>query len=189
MHIYDCEFITGKVPITKQEVRAISIAKLQLKESSTLIDVGAGTGSISIEAATYLKSGKVYSIEKNQEGHKLIESNIKKFSCNNVELLKGNALDVLPNIEYDRMFIGGNGGELKEILEHFIKYSSEDSKLVINVIALESLATAKSLLEELKFKNIEICNISVSRGEKKGGYTFMMGNNPIYIITAEKGEL
>lgn len=188
MHIYDCDFITGKVPITKQEVRAISIAKLQLREDSILLDVGAGTGSISVEASGYIKNGKVYSIERNEEGCSLIEKNSEKFNCKNLEVIRGSAPGVLPNIKYDRMFIGGNGGELKEILKHFIKFSTEDSKLVINIIALESLALAKSLLEELKFKNIEICNVSVSRGKKLGDYTLMMGENPIYIITAEKGE-
>ncbi|MGL4687375.1 MAG: precorrin-6Y C5,15-methyltransferase (decarboxylating) subunit CbiT [Fusobacteriaceae bacterium] len=187
-HIYDKDFIVGAVPLTKQEVRAVSISKLDLKEDTILIDVGAGTGSIGIEGSTYIKKGQVFAIEKERKGCDLINANKEKFSCDNLTVIEGRAPENIPEIPYDRMFIGGSTGSLKEILEHFIKYSKDNSKLVINIIALETLSVATAYLKELKFKEIEICNVSISRGRKIGAYTMMYGENPIYVITAVKGE-
>ncbi|MGL5123300.1 MAG: precorrin-6Y C5,15-methyltransferase (decarboxylating) subunit CbiT [Fusobacteriaceae bacterium] len=187
-HIYDKDFIVGAVPLTKQEVRAVSISKLDLKEDSVLIDVGAGTGSIGIEGSTYIKNGKVFAIEKEKKGCDLINANKEKFSCDNLTVIEGRAPESIPKISYDRMFIGGSTGSLKEILKHFIDYSKKSSKLVINIIALESLTLVTTYLKELKFQEIEICNVSISRGKKIGEYTMMYGENPIYILTATKGD-
>ncbi|MGL4652801.1 MAG: precorrin-6Y C5,15-methyltransferase (decarboxylating) subunit CbiT [Cetobacterium sp.] len=187
-HIYDKEFIQRELPMTKQEIRAISVAKLQLKDDSILIDVGAGTGTIGIEAATYLRNGKVFAIEKEEKGIETLKENIQKFRLDNIEVLVGRAPAVIPNIEYDRMFIGGSTGSMKSILEHFLKYSKTDARIVINAITLETLGDATKLLKELSFKNIEVVNVVVSRGKNIGPYTMMYGENPIYIITANKEE-
>lgn len=187
-HIYDKEFIQRELPMTKQEIRAISVAKLQLKDDSILIDVGAGTGTIGIEAATYLRNGKVFAIEKEEKGIETLKENIQKFRLDNIEVLVGRAPAIIPNIEYDRMFIGGSTGSMKSILEHFLKYSKTDARIVINAITLETLGDATKLLKELNFKNIEVVNVVVSRGKSIGPYTMMYGENPIYIITANKEE-
>ena len=187
-HIYDKEFIQRELPMTKQEIRAISVAKLQLQDNSILIDVGAGTGTIGIEAATYLRNGKVFAIEKEEKGIETLKENIQKFRLDNIEVLVGRAPEVIPNIEYDRMFIGGSTGSMKSILEHFLNYSKSDARIVINAITLETLADATKLLKELNFKNIEVVNVIVSRGKNIGPYTMMYGENPIYIITANKEE-
>lgn len=186
MHIYDDEFIRGDVPMTKQEIRAVVIAKLQLKENSILIDVGAGTGTIGIEASTYLACGEVYGIEKDENGIFTIQENLRKFGVKNYTLISGKAPELLPNIQYDRMFIGGSTGEMAGIIEHFLKYSKENGRLVINTITLESLNEAMEILKKYPFKNIEVVNMQISRGKKIGRYTMMYGENPIYIITVEK---
>ena len=85
-HIADRDFIRGEVPMTKEEVRAVSVAKLSLSEESVLIDVGAGTGSVGIEAATYIKKGKVFAIERKAEGIELIKKNCEKFGIKNLEI-------------------------------------------------------------------------------------------------------
>ena len=189
LHIYDKDFVQGELPMTKQEVRAVTVAKLQLKPNSILIDVGAGTGTIGIECATYISNGKVIGIEKEEKGLETIKENIKKFNLTNYELIDGRAPEAIPNIAYDRMFIGGSTGSMKNILEHFIKYSTVDARLVINTIALESLNDTMSLLKEYGFKDIEVVNMMVSRGKKIGPYTMMYGENPIYIITVDKNSL
>ena len=189
MHIYDKDFVQRELPMTKQEVRAVTVAKLQLKPNSILIDVGAGTGTIGIECATYISNGKVIGIEKEEKGLETIKENIKKFNLTNYELIHGRAPEAIPNITYDRMFIGGSTGSMKNILEHFIKYSTVDARLVINTIALESLNDTMSLLKEYGFKDIEVVNMMVSRGKKIGPYTMMYGENPIYIITVDKNSL
>lgn len=187
-HIADKDFIRGKVPMTKQEVRAVSVAKLNLFEDSVLIDVGAGTGSVGIEAATYLKKGKVFAVERKFEAVELIKQNIEKFGIKNLEIIHGTAPDDLSIKKFDRMFVGGSGGNLEEIIKYFIKYGDEKSIIVINAIALETLSKVQNIFEKYKIKNAEIVNISVSRGKKIGGYTMMYGENPIYIISGEKGE-
>lgn len=188
-HIVDNEFIRGNVPMTKQEIRAISIAKLNLKEDSVLVDIGAGTGSVSIEAATYLKNGKVYAVEKKIEGIELIKLNIKKFGIKNLEVIQCTAPEDLQVEKFDKMFIGGSGGNMEEIIKYFLKNSLSKSTLVINVISLETLSEIIKIFEKYRFENVEIVNISVSRGKKIGKYTMMTGENPIYIISAEKGEI
>lgn len=189
LHIYDKDFVQRELPMTKQEVRAVTVAKLQLKPNSILIDVGAGTGTIGIECATYISNGKVIGIEKEEKGLETIKENIKKFNLTNYELIHGRAPEAIPNIAYDRMFIGGSTGSMKNILEHFIKYSTVDARLVINTITLESLNDTMSLLKEYGFKDIEVVNMMVSRGKKIGPYTMMYGENPIYIITVDKNSL
>ena len=159
--------------MTKQEIRAVTVAKLQLKTNSILIDVGAGTGTIGIECATYLSDGKVIGIEKEEKG---------------LETIHGRAPESIPNIEYDRMFIGGSTGSMKSILEHFINYSTNDARLVINTITLESLNDTMALLKEYGFRDIEVVNMMVSRGKKVGPYTMMYGENPIYIITVDRNQ-
>lgn len=187
-HIYDKEFLKKELPMTKQEIRAVSIAKLQLKPDSILIDVGAGTGTIGIEAGTYLKDGRVFSIEKEEKGIDTFKKNIKRFELENIEVLVGKAPEMMPKISYDRVFIGGSTGSMRLILEHILKYGANKTRVVINVITLETLYEATTLLKELNFKNIEIVNIMVSRGKEVGRYTMMYAENPIYIITAEKEE-
>ena len=187
-HIADKDFIRGEVPMTKQEVRAVSVAKLKLSENSVLIDVGAGTGSVGIEAATYIPHGKVYAVERKSEGIKLIEENLKKFSIKNLEVIQGTAPDDLCIKNFDRMFVGGSGENLDEIIKYFSERGEKKSVIVINIIALETLSKVQTLFEKYKIKNMEIINISVSRGKRIGGYTMMYGENPIYIIRGEKGE-
>jgi len=167
MHIYDKEFTQTELPMTKQEIRAISVAKLMLKPNSILIDVGAGTGTIGIEAATYMPQGKVYAIE-------------------NFELIHGKAPDAIPNIAYDRMFIGGSTGGLEEIINHFLTYAKDEAILVINCITLETQSKSLEILKEKGFKDIEVITVTVGRAKRVGPYTMMFGENPICIIKVIK---
>jgi len=175
VHIEDKEFIRGKVPMTKQEVRCISIAKLDLKEDSVLIDVGAGSGSVGIEAANFAPKGKVFGIEVNPDGIEVIQQNLVKFNVLNYELIEGLAPSEIPDICVDRMFIGGSKGNLETILEWFLGHSREGAKVVIG-------------LEQLKFCEIEVVNINIARNKKIGRYNMMMGENPIYIISAKRSK-
>lgn len=187
-HIADKEFIRGEVPMTKQEVRAVSVAKLMLRENSVLIDVGAGTGSVGIEAATYIPFGKVYAIERKSEGVELIKINREKFGIKNLEIIQGTAPDDLCIKKFDRMFIGGSAGQMESLVEYFIKYADSKSIIVVNAITLETVAETKNAFEKYNIKNCEVINLTVARGKKAGKYTMMYGENPIYIITGEKGE-
>lgn len=186
MHIYDKDFVQRELPMTKQEIRAITVAKLQLRPDSVLVDVGAGTGTIGIEAATYIPNGKVIGIEKEEKGLNTIKENVAKIGVANYELIHGRAPEDIPDIAYDRMFIGGSTGSMKEIVKHFMEHSKDNSRLVINTITLESLNESMEILKSFAFADIEVVNVMVSRGKKVGKYTMMYGENPIYIITAIK---
>ncbi|MGL4980453.1 MAG: bifunctional cobalt-precorrin-7 (C(5))-methyltransferase/cobalt-precorrin-6B (C(15))-methyltransferase, partial [Fusobacteriaceae bacterium] len=117
-----------------------------------------------------------------------IGKNIEKFNCNNLTLIEGRAPEMIPNISYDRMFIGGSTGSMKDVLLHFLKNAKVGGIVVINAIALETMSQVLSLLKELNFSEIEVCNVAVSRGRKVAGYTMMYGENPIFIISAQKGD-
>ena len=186
MHIYDKDFTQTELPMTKQEIRAISIAKLMLKPNSILIDVGAGTGTIGIEAATYMPQGKVYAIEKEEKGLDTIKLNAEKFNLDNFELIHGKAPDTIPNIPYDRMFIGGSTGGIEEIINHFLTYAKNEAILVINCITLETQSKSLEILKEKGFKDIEIITVTVGRAKRVGPYTMMFGENPICIIKVVK---
>lgn len=183
-HIEDEEFIRGKVPMTKAEIRSISIGKLGLHEKSVLYDVGAGTGSVSIEAALQNETIKVYAVEKNPEGTELIRQNRQKFCCDQVELVEGTAPEALLPLEAPtHVFIGGSSGNLKEIL-HVVREKNPNVKIVLNAISLETVRETMEAIEEGLLTDPEIVQISVSKARKLGAYHMMTGQNPVYVISS-----
>ncbi|OCL26129.1 precorrin-6Y C5,15-methyltransferase (decarboxylating) subunit CbiT [Orenia metallireducens] len=185
--IPDSEFIRGEIPMTKEEVRAVSLAKLRLKEDSIVYDIGAGTGSLTIETALLSSKGRVYSIERQAEGIQLIKSNTDKFKVSNVEIIKGSAPEALLDLpEVDRVFIGGSGGKLIDILDEIDKKLKTKGRVVINAITLNTLNASINKLKKLNYE-FEICNIAVTRTRKVGDYQMLQGLNPVYIISGEKG--
>lgn len=183
--IKDEEFATGKAPMTKREVRTISIGKLKLKGDYTVYDIGAGTGSVSIEAALKLRNGTLYAVEKDLESAALIEKNIKKYKTCNIEVIKGTAPDVivgLPNP--DACFIGGSSGNMEEIINAVLTKNPQVN-MVINTITLQSLNEAVRCMEKYRFDDVEIVSVSVAKSKKIGNYDLMMGQNPIYIISGK----
>lgn len=187
-HIEDEEFIRGKVPMTKSEIRAVSLAKLGLTEDAVFYDVGAGTGSVSIEAAVQSGSMKVYAIEKNPEGIRMIRENKKKFRCDQVEIVEGTAPEVLKGLEPPtHVFIGGSSGNLKDILS-CVKAKNPSVRIVLNAISLETVKEAMEAAQEGILEEPEIVQIMASRSKKLGAYHMMTGMNPVYIITDGKGK-
>ncbi|MDB0439334.1 cobalt-precorrin-6Y C(15)-methyltransferase [Clostridioides difficile] len=183
------DFITGKVPITKEEVRAISISKLNLVNSKNFIDIGAGTGSVSIEAAYNYPNLNVISIEKKDDALELIEKNIKKFNLKNVEVIKGYApIDINLNNKVDSIFLGGTGNNLEEIIAWSKKTLITGGRLVANFIIIETFNQTLKLLRKYGFKEIDVCVLNVSKLEKLGKGEYFKPLNPIYIISCEKGE-
>lgn len=185
--ISDDEFIRENVPMTKEEVRCVSISKMQLKEDSVIYDIGAGTGSVSIECAKRSRKGVVYAIERKEEAISLIDRNCKKLGVTNVEIVNAYAPDIPKETEEKMLpptncFIGGSGGNMSEIIDWAVR-KNPDVKFVINAIALE---TVTEVLDELKKRGIEdaqIVSLNVAKAKKVGNYNMMMGNNPVYIIS------
>lgn len=181
-------FLRGKVPMTKSEVRSISLSKLRLHKDAVVWDVGAGTGSVSIEAARLAKDGVVYAIEKKDEAIDLLEQNKRKFGTDNLEIIKGLAPEALEGLPAPtHAFIGGSSGNLKEILEVLLEQNPR-VRVVINAIALETVAEAMQCLKSMAFTDVDIAQVSVAKGKKLGSYEMMMGQNPVYIFSCTGGE-
>lgn len=187
-NINDDEFIREKVPMTKEDIRSLSIIKLGLSEDSVLYDVGAGTGSIAIEAALNLSKGKVYAIEKKEEAVSLINKNKDKFKVDNLSVIPGVAPYALMNLDIPtHAFIGGSSGNLKEIIEVLL-YKNPEIKIVINSITLQTLIEAMEVYKEFNFEDMDITQITAAKNKNIAGYNMMMGQNPIYIITLKGGK-
>lgn len=182
-HIADAEFIRGDVPMTKEAVRVVSLAKLRLTQDAVLYDIGAGTGSIGIEAALQAEHIKVYAVEKNPAAAALIRQNRRKFMTDQVEVICGDAPAVLKDIEDPtHVFIGGSSGNLKEIIT-CVKTKNPAVRIVINVISLKTLKEVMEATEEGLLRNPEIQQIYASKAKMLGSHPLMMGQNPVYIIT------
>lgn len=181
----DESFIRGEVPMTKSEVRAVLLSKLRPGKTDTVYDIGAGTGSVSIELSRLSPKIRVFAVECSPEGWELIEKNRERFSAFNLALIKGKApqaLEALP--PPDCAFIGGSRGNMREILETLLR-KNPAVRVVISAIAAETLGQALSCLKELGFKDIEITQVSVSRSKAVSGYHMMTGQNPVFLLSGE----
>lgn len=186
----DEEFIRGKAPMTKAEVRTVSLAKLKLSKDAVCYDIGAGTGSVSVEMALRASEGEVYAIEKKEDALALLAQNKKKFALDHMYIIQGTAPEALEELPVPtHAFIGGSSGNMKEIVELLIKKNPQ-VRIVINCITLETVGEALGCIRELAKQEgceceNEIVQLCVSRSKNIGRYHMMMGENPIYIITVQ----
>ena len=182
------DFITGRVPITKEEVRAISLNKLELLNAKTFIDVGAGTGSVSIEAGYSYPNLKVIAIERNDDAIDLVKQNKEKFNLDNVEIIKAYApVELDKDIKADAIFLGGTGKKLEEIIDWSKDLLVDGGRLVANFIIIDTFYEMLRLVKEKGFKNIDVTVLNVAKLEKLGTGEYFKPHNPIYIISCEKG--
>ena len=184
----DSEFIRDKVPMTKEEVREVSICKLRLTDKAIVYDIGSGTGSIAMEMAGLSPDLKVYAIERKPEAVALIKKNKEKFKLDNIEVIEAEApegLDELPKPTH--VFIGGSGGNLNEILNTL--YSKNDSmRIVITAVSLETIARIKEILSAYPIANEDIVELQVNRSKVIGKYHMMQAENPVWICSFDFRE-
>ena len=193
----DEAFLRGKAPMTKGEVRSVSLTKLKLKEDSVCYDIGAGTGSVSIEMALRASQGQVYAIEKKEDALNLLEANKEKFALDHMQIIAGTAPEAMEDLPTPtHAFIGGSSGNLDKIIDLLLTKNPE-VRIVINCITLETVSEAISCIRRLEESDAdkewesEVVQLAVSRAKNIGRYHMMMGENPIYIITiqAHKKEM
>ena len=183
--IGDGEFIRSKVPMTKEEVRILSLSKLHLKPDSIVYDIGAGTGSVSIEAALQCRRGHVYAIEKKDEAVQLIRENQRKFHAGGLTVVKGEAPDCLTALERPtHAFIGGSSGRLADIIR-LLRDKNEHIRIVVNAVTLETLAQMQAILAEDASLRAEVIQVQVARSTAVGDYHLIKGENPVYIFCLE----
>ena len=179
----DSAFIRGKAPMTSSEIRALSLCRLGLTAKAVLWDVGAGTGSVSVEAALTCIEGKVLSVECKEEALALLEENRAKYCLQNMEIIAGRAPEALAALPAPtHVFIGGSGGEIGEILRVvFVK--NPEAKVVVNAITAETLAALHTALEEMKVRDLQCTQVIVNREEMLGRYHYLRAGNPVFIIS------
>ena len=184
----DAAFVRGKVPMTKQEIRILTLVKAQIGPRDIVYDIGAGTGSLSIEAARLAPEGHVYAVERKEEAIRLIEANGERFGLENLSVIEAEAPAGLENLPLaDAVLIGGSGGHLASILDCVAGKMREGGRLVLNCITVQTLAAALDYLHahEAVYR-YEAIQVQVSRLRRVGPYDMAEAQNPIYIITCTK---
>ena len=186
--IADEEFIRQDVPMTKQEIRILSLVKARIAPDAVVYDIGAGTGSISIEAARLAPQGKVYAIERETAGVQLIRANVANFAVSNVHVIQAEAPDGIANLpEADAILIGGSGSRLPEILEAVTPKLKAKGRLVLNCITVQTLMQCIDYMRTHSDTYIyEAIQVQVTRLQQVGTYDMAKANNPIYIVTCWK---
>jgi precorrin-6Y C5,15-methyltransferase (decarboxylating) len=182
----DEDFATVKKLITREEVRAVSLAKLRLRHDMTLWDIGAGSGSVSIEADNLMPNGRVFAIERNQQCLTFLKENLKKFNARNVtpvEEAAPNGLDDLP--DPDRVFIGGSGGHLWKILEAADARLPTGGRIVMNAVTLDTLTAATEFFENAGYE-LEVTTVNISRTRPLTDYKMFEAFDPVFVLAAAK---
>lgn len=184
----DDVFRRGSVPMTKSEVRCVILSKLRLCANDIVYDVGAGTGSVSVEAALLAGSGHVYAIERESEGCRLIRENARRLGAFNLTCIEGKAPAVFAGLPApDAAFIGGSGGRLDEILERLLQLNPA-VRLALSAVTLETLATAVAAFSRLPLKRAEIVQIAVNRAKHLGEHHLLTAQNPVFILSGTGGQ-
>ncbi|NMA69260.1 MAG: precorrin-6y C5,15-methyltransferase (decarboxylating) subunit CbiE [Desulfitobacterium sp.] len=184
--IKDEFFIRGNIPMTKNEVRVQVLAKARIKPKSRILDVGAGTGSLSIEAALLAQEGCVFAVEQEPEGQELILQNKAKFQVHNLHLIPGRAPDVFMEIPpVDICLVGGSDGELEEILSK--APLKEGGKVVITAVTLETLSKGLQALPKLGYEEVEVVSIQAVRWRGIKDFHLAQAQNPVFILSAVRG--
>ena len=177
----DDVFIRGQVPMTKEEVRSVSICKLHLTEDAVVYDIGSGTGSVSVEIAALSPHVQVYAMEVNGEAVSLLEGNCKQFGLHNVKCIRTKAPDGLEDLPAaTHAFIGGSKGNLREILWTLYRKNNH-MRIVVNAVSMETICQMQELLKELPVEQEEILQLSVTKTKQLGGYHMLQAANPVYI--------
>lgn len=179
----DDAFLRGDVPMTKEEVRTLALSKLRLNEDSVVWDVGAGTGSVSIECALSCPAGRVFAVEKKEAALALLAENKARFHASNLTIVGGTAPEALEELPApDRVFLGGTSGELSEILDVVFR-KNPAARVVCTAVTLETVAEAARLFAGLE--GADMVQVSATRTRQAGRYHLMDAQNPVWIFSGE----
>lgn len=177
---------TEQVPITKEDVRALVISKLRLKENSSAIDIGCGSGSITVELCLQTKANKVYAIDFDQKAIDLTRKNLLKFGLN-AQTMLSNAQDILPHLpQVDAIIIGGSWGNIEQIIQLSIDRLRKGGRIVIDTILIETMYKAINTIYKEKLDEADVTQIIISKARKVTTGTMMLARNPVIIVSATK---
>lgn len=179
----DSAFVRGRVPMTSSEIRALSLCRLRLTPQAVVYDIGAGTGSVSVEAALICPEGTVYSIERNEKAVELLKENRDRFCLSNMKIIEGEAPQAMkPLPPPTHAFIGGSGGNMEEIIRLLLE-KNPYVRIVANCITIETLVQIRAAIEKLPVIDVEWTQISASCGDTLGSYHYLRARNPVFVIS------
>jgi len=182
-------FLRGSAAMSQEEVRALTLCKARLKRGMTVIEIGAGTGSWTVEAARLIAPGRVWAVERNSSAAALVRENVKRFGLSNVTLVEGEAPSVCAGFpRADRVLIGGSGGRLEEVLAATREWLHPGGLLVITAVTPETFSTAWRLLQGEGWEDCETVLINVGRVAPRGKAQIWQGENPVFILRAQRSE-
>ena len=176
-----------EVPITKEEVRSIVISKLRLKETNSVIDIGCGSGSITVELCLQCQKGKVFGIDLDLQAVSLTKKNLEQFKVY-AEIRQGDAMDILESLPFvDGIVIGGTTGRTEELIDRSINKLNNGGRLVITTILIETMFKAMKTVNESNFlEDIDLTQIIISKGRRTKTGTMLLARNPVLVISATK---
>lgn len=184
-HLKDDAFLRGKAPMTKEEIRVLSVSKLQIKPHHVLWDVGAGTGSVTVELARSAYAGQVFAVEQKGEAVALLQENKAQFALPNIAVIEGKAPEALAALPApDGVFIGGSSGNLEEIIA-LVLAKNPVARLVITAVTLETIAQVTALLAKSEFEDVDMVQLSATRTRQAGRYHLMDAQNPVWLFSAQ----
>lgn len=187
--ISDEAFLRDKVPMTKEEIRILTMCKAKIRPDDTIWDIGAGTGSLSIEAALLAPQGQVYAIEKKALAVDLLHKNIAKFNLANVHVVAGEAPEALAGLpNCDVVLIGGSGKQMFAILDLIDEQLKVGGRIVVNAVTIQTIAQITEYMTNKTNYTYEAIQVQVNRLRKVGSYDMYNAQNPVFIVTCVKGE-
>lgn len=179
----DEDFERGRTPMTKEEIRVLILHKMKIHPDDVIWDIGAGTGSVSVECARQAPFGQVHSVERDEAAVHLIGKNRDKFELDNLFIYQGDAAERTADLPVpDKVFIGGSGGKLGEIMKNIAAFDRE-IRVTVSAVTLETIAEAGEILGNYD-ADYDVIQATVGRGRKIGSYHIMDTNNPVMIFTA-----
>ena len=183
--LFDSQLHRGKVPMTKEAVRTLAVARMEVAPEHTVWDVGAGTGSVSCALAMAAFRGQVYAVEREMDAVALIEENRAAFGLSNLHVVLGEAPKALLDLpKPDRVFVGGSGGEMEEIFRAALA-KNPAVRFCLTAVSLESLTQGLRVFEGLGLQNVDVTQLTAAQAKKLGSYHMMLGQNPVYILSGE----
>ncbi len=181
----DADFERGEAPMTKEEVRQAAVCKLRLRADSLVWDVGAGTGSVSVECALAAHAGRVFAIEDKPDRAELIARNAERLGARNVCCVLGTAPEALAGLPAPtHAFIGGTQGALADIVGAVLA-ANPAARLVIAAVCVETLSQALECCRTYALEDVEVVQLSVARARKAGQLHLMAANNPVWLVSAQ----
>jgi cobalt-precorrin-6B (C15)-methyltransferase len=176
---------TEEVPITKEDIRAIALSKLRLKEGHSAIDIGCGSGSITVELCLQTR-GTVYAIDFDQKAVELTKKNLQKFGAK-AEVILGKAQDVLPKLpQVDAIIVGGTWGDTRQVIQLAVGRLKKGGRLVIDTILIETMYQALAAINKMQLAEVDVTQVTIAKARKVTTGTMMLARNPVMIIAATK---